>query len=63
MLNTKNMQSEPFLCGDYYERLPDFSPDEKHIISVRDVFADTARASINVVSNFFEVIRHQSAGD
>ncbi|HSQ83595.1 MAG TPA: adenylate/guanylate cyclase domain-containing protein, partial [Desulfobacterales bacterium] len=32
MLNSENMKSVPFLDGDYDERLPDFSPDNKWVV-------------------------------
>jgi len=38
----------------------DLSPDEKQIITVRDVLADTTRSSINIVTNFFEEIKQKA---
>ncbi len=48
---------------DGWGRNYDMSPDEKHFVTVRDVFADTTRASINVVTNFFEEIRQKDRGE
>lgn len=44
-------------------RCYDLSPDESHIIAIREELADTTRASINVVTNFFEEIRRRDWGD
>jgi Tol biopolymer transport system component len=59
---------EILFSGNYRQvgpwgRCYDLSPDESHIVAIREELADTTRASINVVTNFFEEIRRRDGGD
>ena len=59
---------EILFSGNYRQvgpwgRCYDLSPDESHIVAIREELADTTRASINVITNFFEEIRRRDGGD
>ncbi len=59
---------EVLFSGNYRQvgpwgRCYDLSPDESSIVAIREELADTTRASINIITNFFEEIRLREMGD
>ena len=43
--------------GRYY----DLSPDEKHIVAVKEILTEPTNSSLNVITNFFEEVKQKTA--